>query len=203
VLTCGINFIIKFDVVMKPLKKLFQNMKKRRIKKLFFVPLVTMAITLTSGNISFAQASATAAVSATVIVPVSLAKNDDMNFGNAAVSASAGGVVILNSASSRSASGTGVTLPATTGTVTAANFTVSGAPSYTYAITLPSTASITGPSSSTMTVNSFTSTPSGTGTLSTGGTQTLTVGASLSVTAGQHTGTYTNASAVPITVNYN
>ena len=151
----------------------------------------------------YAQASATASVSATVIAPVALAKNVDMNFGNAAVSLSTGGTVILNTASSRTATGGGVTLPATTGTVSAANFTVSGAASYTYAITLPSSTVINGPASSTMTVSSFTSTPSATGILSSGGTQTLTVGASLSVAAGQVPGTYTNSTAVPVTVNYN
>jgi hypothetical protein len=54
-----------------------------------------------------------------------------------------------------------------------------------------------------MTVNTFTSSPSVTGALSTGGTQTLTVGATLNVAAGQAAGTYTNATGVPVTVNYN
>jgi len=39
--------------------------------------------------------------------------------------------------------------------------------------------------------------------LSSGGSQTLTVGATLNVAAGQVAGTYTNASGVPVTVNYN
>jgi len=54
-----------------------------------------------------------------------------------------------------------------------------------------------------MTVNAFTSSPSATGLLSSGGSQTLTVGATLNVAAGQMAGTYTNASGVPVTVNYN
>ena len=35
------------------------------------------------------------------------------------------------------------------------------------------------------------------------GTQTLNVGATLNVTAAQPAGSYTNATGVPVTVNYN
>ncbi len=178
-------------------------MKITGIKKVSFLSISCIAVMLAGTNVSRAQATATASVSANVIAPVSLAKTVDMNFGNAAVAVGAGGTVVLNPASSRSTTGAGVTLPATAGTVSAASFTVSGAPNYTYAITLPSSAVISGPASSSMTVASFTSSPSATGLLSVSGTQILTVGASLSVSAGQHSGTYTNATAVPVTVNYN
>ena len=127
-----------------------------------------------------------------------------MNFGNVAVSASLAGTVVLLPAGTRSTGGAGgVTLPSTTGIVAGADFTVSGQASYTYAITLPTSATLTDGGSHTMTVNTFTSTPATTGTLSTGGTQDLKVGATLIVTAGQMAGTYTNASGVPVTVNYN
>ena len=166
--------------------------------------LVVAAIALVSANHSFAQATATASASATIITPITIVKNVDMKFGNVAVSATLAGTVIMAPAGSRTTGGAGgVTLPATTGTVSAASFTVSGQSGYTYAITLPSTATITDPvSSSTMTVNGFTSSPATTGLL-TGGSQTLTVGATLNVGAAQTPGTYTNASGVPVTVNYN
>jgi len=154
-------------------------------------------------NSTFAQATATASASANIITPISIVKNIDMNFGNVAVSGSLAGTVILSPAGSRTTGGAGgVTLPSTIGTVAAANFTVSGQASYTYAITLPVSCVITD-GTHNMTVNSFTSTPSSTGTLSTGGTQTLTVGATLNVSAGQAANAYTNASGVPVTVNYN
>jgi hypothetical protein len=54
-----------------------------------------------------------------------------------------------------------------------------------------------------MTVDNFTSSPSATGTLSAGGTETLNVGATLNVAAAQASGLYTNATGVPVTVNYN
>ena len=166
--------------------------------------IATAAIIIAGSNASFAQATATAAASATIITPITITKTVDMNFGNVAVSATIAGTAVLAPAGTRTTGGAGgVTLPATVGTVTAATFTVAGQASYTYAITLPSTATITDASSHTMTVNGFTSSPSATGLLSSGGVQTLTVGATLNVAAGQMAGTYTNASGVPVTVNYN
>jgi hypothetical protein len=53
-----------------------------------------------------------------------------------------------------------------------------------------------------MSLGTFTSYPSGTGVL-TGGSQTLKVGATLTVTAAQAPNSYTNSTAVPVTVNYN
>ena len=92
-----------------------------------------------------AQASSTASSNATIVAPISMTKNVDMNFGTAAVSTGTGGKVILAPAGMRTTAGGGVTLPSTTGTVTAASFTVAGAPGYTYSISLPSSAVISGP----------------------------------------------------------
>ena len=165
--------------------------------------LATVAL-ISFSNSSFAQATATASASANIITPISIVKTVDMNFGNVAVSATTAGTAVLAPAGTRTTGGAGgVTLPATTGTVSAASFTVSGQGGYTYAITLPTSCVITDGASHNMTVNSFTSSPSATGTLSAGGTETLNVGATLNVTAGQASGLYTNATGVPVTVNYN
>ena len=167
--------------------------------------ILNLAFALTFGYQSrcIAQATATAAASANVIAPISMIKNVDMNFGNIAVSMSTGGTVSLVPSGTRSTGGAGgVTLPATSGTVAAASFTVSGNASYTYAISLTATVTITNGTQS-MTVNGFSSIPSSTGALSTGGTQTINVGAVLNVSAGQNSGSYTNSSGVPVTVNYN
>ena len=154
-------------------------------------------------NNASAQSSATASASATIVTPISITKNVDMDFGNAAVQTATGGTVVLDPAGSRTAT-SGVTLPAVTGTVTAADFTVNGQGNYTYAITLPTTLTISDAGNAhNMTVNTFTSTPAATGTLSSGGSQTLTVGATLNVGAGQASGTYTSASPFTVTVNYN
>lgn len=150
---------------------------------------------------AFAQETATATASATIITPISISKTADMNFGNVAVQSTNPGTVILTPAGARSTTG-GTTLPATTGTVAAASFTIAGEAGYTYVITLPSSALTISSGANTMTVTAFTSNPSATGTL-TAGTETLTVGATLNVAAGQAAGTYTSTVPFDVTVNYN
>jgi hypothetical protein len=150
---------------------------------------------------SYSQATATATATATIITPISITKTADMSFGNLAVQAGTGGTVVLAPAGTRTST-SGVSLPATSGTVTAAAFTVDGTGSFTYAITLPSTATLTRASGSeTMTASSFTSNPSGTGAL-TAGTQDIAIGATLTVAAAQVPGVYTSGN-FNVTVNYN
>ncbi len=164
--------------------------------------LVATAIVLAGfASASYAQSTATATATATIITPISITKNADMSFGNIAVQASTGGTVVLAPAGTRTRT-SGVTLPATTGTVTAASFTVNGTGTYTYAITLPSSATLTRASGSeTMVANAFTSNPSATGAL-TAGTQDIAVGATLNVAAAQVPGVYTST-GFDVTVNYN
>lgn len=148
-----------------------------------------------------AQVTESATATATIVAPIAITNTVDMNFGNVAVSGTAG-TVILAPASTRTISGE-VTLPVNEGTVAAASFTVTGATDYTYDITLPSVDYIiTEIGSATMIVNTFTSDPSGTGVL-TAGEQILNVGATLNVGASQATGVYTNATGFEVTVNYN
>ena len=64
--------------------------------------IATAAIAIAFSNSSFAQATATAAASATIITPITIVKNVDMNFGNVAVSASLAGTVVLLPAGTRS-----------------------------------------------------------------------------------------------------
>jgi uncharacterized protein DUF4402 len=174
------------------------------MKNIFKTLAIASVAVIGFSNSTFAQASATASANATIITPIAISKTTDMNFGNVAVSATSSGTVVLAPAGTRTSGGSGgVTLPSTTGTVSAAAFNVTGQANFTYAITLPSTCTISDGSSHTMTVNTFTSSPSSTGTLSSGGSQTLTVGATLNVSAAQAANTYTNSTGVPVTVNYN
>jgi hypothetical protein len=153
---------------------------------------------------SFAQASATANATATIITPIGISKTIDMNFGTVAVSATIAGTVILATDGSRTTGGAGgVTLPSfDDGSPTAAEFAVTGEGTYTYAITLPASITLDDGASHSMTVDTFTSNPSGTGAL-TAGAQTLLVGATLNVSAGQAAGTYSNTTDLTVTVNYN
>jgi hypothetical protein len=166
------------------------------------ITLIAAVVLVAVAATANAQVTGTATGSATIITPIGIANAGNMNFGNIAVSTTAG-TVVLSTAGSRAAFG-GVTLPATVGTVGTANFTVSGLGNSTYSIQLPSTYTITRQTGTeTMTVNAFTSNPSGAGTLAAGGTQTINVGATLNVAGSQVAGTYTNASGFNVTVNYN
>jgi len=163
--------------------------------------LLLFIILIGSGLGSFAQSSATATATATIVTPISITKNVDMNFGN--ISATNAGTVVLVPAGTRTNSG-GVTLPASAGTVSAAEFNVTGTAGFTFGISLPQTELIltNATGNQTMTVNTFTSTPSSTGTLTTGATS-LKVGATLNVKSGQAAGIYTNAAGFNVIVNYN
>ncbi|MGD0583882.1 MAG: DUF4402 domain-containing protein [Bacteroidales bacterium] len=164
----------------------------------FFAAITVM---LAFAATTFAQVSATATATATIITPITITKTTDMNFGNVAVNASLG-TVVLTPAGTRSATG-GVTLPAVTGAVSQGVFTVNGQANATYAITLPGAATTITSGANNMTVDTWTSAPTPTGTLSAGGSQTLNVGATLHVAASQAAGTYVSAVPFTVTVNYN
>ena len=169
----------------------------KQIAKFFTLAIVMISFSAAT----FAQVSATATASATIVSPIAISKTVDMNFGNVAASGALG-TVVLTPAGGRSATG-GVTLPVTAGTVTAASFTVTGTPGYTYAITLPVAALTITSGGPSMTVDTWTSNPTPTGIL-TGGTETLTVGATLNVGANQAAGVYgIPAETFTVTVNYN
>jgi hypothetical protein len=174
---------------------------KTRILKFFALAVVVFTVSASA----FGQAGATATSSATIVTPISITQQADMNFGNLAVSGSTAGTVSLPAAAAPVRSATaGVTLPATTGTVQAARFNVTGESGYTYAITLPAngTVTLTGPGPA-MACNDFVSSPTvAAGGVLTGGAELLYVGATLSVAAGQTAGLYTSA-AFTVTVNYN
>ena len=152
--------------------------------------------------ISSAQVKATATASSTIVTPIGITKTVDMNFGNVAINSTTAGTVVLAPAGTRTSTG-GVTLPATAGTVAAAEFNVTGANNYTFSITLPSTSHEIKSGSNTMSVTGFTSTPTPTGTLSATGSATVKVGATLNVSAGQAAGTYTSGTPFEVKVNYN
>jgi hypothetical protein len=171
----------------------------KNMKRILGLGIVLAAFS-TAAN---AQATATATATATIVTPISITKVTDMSFGNIAVQASAGGTVKLDTASVRTLTGTGLTLPNVTGTVAAASFTVAGTANYTYDITLPTTVTLThSGGTATMAASAFNSDPVTTGALSATGSQLLRVGATLTVAANQLAGVYTSGN-FNVTVNYN
>lgn len=157
------------------------------------------------GISSFGQVSASASSSASIVVPIAIAKSSggDLSFGNIASDA-VGGTVVLSPTTGLRTSST-VKLPSVTGTVSAASFDVTGFASSTFSITLPGSITLSRSGGGTMTVSSFVSDPlvaSG-GLLDASGNATVKVGGTLTVAANQTAGTYTNSSDLTVTVNYN
>ena len=153
------------------------------------------------GVMANAQVKATATVTGTIVTPIAITNAGDMNFGNVAVSA-AGGTVVLAPAGTRTWTG-GVTLPAVIGTVTAAKFLIEGTADYTYAITIPSTPTTVSFSGNDMIVDAFTCSTGTIGTLDPSGKQTISFGATWNINALQPAGEYVSATPFDVTVNYN
>ena len=173
------------------------------MKKIIFFAAIAM-IAFTTNSFAQDDASAFVATSANVITPITILGVNALSFGDIVGSAN-GGTVTISAAGARSSSVTDLLITGTTGTVSAASFTVTGEAAYTYGITLPAAPFVVSNSdatAATMSVGTFVSSPSAEGTL-TGGSETVTVGATLTVTADQATGAYTNANDLVVTVYYN
>ncbi len=166
----------------------------KKMTKFFGISIILLGFTAGA----FAQVHDFATATATIMTPITIAKTVDLNFGNLAVNATAG-TLVLATDNGRSVTGGVTVMPG--GTISAASFTVTGVPAATYSISLPASIVITD-GTNNMTVNAFITSPTPTGTL-TGGTSTLLVGATLNVLASQPAGIYTNPTDLIVTVNYN
>jgi hypothetical protein len=155
---------------------------------------------------TFAQSSATAEATATLVNPISIVATTNMDFGTIAAS-NANGNVLLTYGGVATANG-GVTL--VSGTPSAALFTVSGEGGSSFSINYPPTSILLKSGLNELVVNAFTYSNSGdaTGTLSgvsgETGTAAIAVGATLEVPANAPAGIYTNTDDdFTMTVNYN
>jgi len=151
-----------------------------------------------SVNAQTATSTATASASARIVTPLEITKNVDLAFGNIAAGPSAGTVTIATDGT-RLGNG-GVTLIAAGNVNSAAQFAITGYPSATFAITLPSTINISN-GSSQMAVDGFVSDLGNTSTLDLNGQAGMNVGATLNVNAAQEPGLYTGS--FDVTVAYN
>ncbi|MEW6046950.1 MAG: DUF4402 domain-containing protein [Bacillota bacterium] len=146
-------------------------------------------------------ATATATATASVWAALTITKSTDLSFGVVSVGTT-GGTVVVDTAGARTTTGDVV---AEGGTVSAASFSLTGEPSKTYTVTLPTSASITYTDAAgtvySMTVDTFTSSSaSGTYTLDASGNDTLYVGATLNVAGSQQKGDYSGT--FDVTVEY-
>ena len=163
--------------------------------------IITLAVAILGfTSATFAQSNATnatATASATLLTPLSISKNVDLNFGNIASSNEAG-TAVLTTASGISRTGGVAILDGVT--PTAAQFTVVGASSETYSMQAPSSIKL---KSGSVELNlSLVYDKNATGNVLTGGSSTILVGGTLSIPANTVAGTYSNTTDLKITVNY-
>ncbi len=191
-LSSSINIFNPHTNVSKHTQTFTKSLKMKKVKSLLMATAI-IAIA-TSAN---AQSTATASASATIVTPISIVKDADLNFGNIAVT-NVAGTVQMAADGTRYKTG-GITLPVSTGTVTPAQFSVSGDGNHAYNVTLPTSVTINNGAES-MIVDDFIH--NATGSL-TGGVESFKVGATLHVSGSQAAGQYQTATPFTVTVNYN
>lgn len=165
--------------------------------------IFTLAIAILGFSASsFAQIPtgtfAIANASATMLTPLKIEKNQDLNFGNIASSMEAG-TAVLTTAGGISRTG-GVAILKNI-TPTAAQFTVTGDQNQKYSMDAPASIELTsGSTKLTLVLDYGTNTASG--NVLTGGSSVIKVGGTLSVPANTVAGIYTNTKDLKITVAY-
>ena len=150
---------------------------------------------------SFAQSTATASVGASLVTPLSISKTADMSFATVAASATAG-TIILDYANATTISGGAHKV---SGSPTTASFTVLGEGTSVVNLTYPASVTLTSAESNTLVVDGIlcdAAASGGTFAL-VGGTKTLKVKGTLQLPANKVAGTYTNATDLTVTINYN
>lgn len=174
------------------------------MENLKFYPLLFILLGFTTVSLAQTSSTATANASATIITPLTIENNRELNFGNIMASSTSGRATV-DPNGTRTASGGISFLASMPGTVSSAQFTVNGFANSTYSITLPKNNSgvvLAKEGGEDMRVVQFKHSLGSTEpTLNSSGTQTFTVGARLRVNANQAAGLYTGE--FPVTVAYN
>ena len=168
----------------------------KQITKFFASAVVMIAFSAST----FAQVTASANASATIVTPITIAKTVDMDFGNVYIDPAIAGTVVLAPDGSRTAFN-GAGLPGAVGSPAAASFTITGTADAIFTIALPSSPTTITNGTDIMTVDNFTGSLSSPATI-TGGSVVLNVGATLNIAGGISTGLYTSAIPFDVTVNY-
>jgi len=173
------------------------------MKKITFILFALIAGTTFAQDTNTDKATANAG--AEIIQPITITKNNDLNFGRI-IGTALGGTVTVDDADLRASVATGILDPSTTGTanISTAKFTISAAEGYLYGITIPASVLLTGSGGADMkvTLNPFyegsaliaTTAPAGTAT-----SEILMVGGDLAVGTTQGQGAYTAEFDVSVT----
>jgi len=174
----------------------------------YFILVILLSVAIPFN--CYCQVTLYPTASATIVTPIGVTKNYNLDFGNLGVVTTSGNCILSpvgGTNPTRTISG-GVTLPAFQGTPRAAEFTVTGVPAQQFTITIPPSNLIITSGNFSMVVNSFTTdqaiiSPGTTwsGTFGANGT-TFHIGATVHVSANQPPGLYQNLAGFPVIVNY-
>lgn len=169
------------------------------MKKTIFL-ISAIALMASFSNKVMAQSNVDCDATATLITPISIAKDVDMDFGTLAASGTAGTVEMAATAGAALTPTGGMTV--ISGTPTAGKFTVTGSGTQVFTITLPtSDCTLTGSVAGTATVDTWTCSEPLTTAALVGGTLEFYVGGTLNVDANAVAGSYDGS--FNIIVDYN
>ena len=167
----------------------------RMVKLAWFISLSS---TLIIGSKPVLAATATATVTANIIIAMSLTTQSNIAFGDISTSSTAGSVVLSTTGDRTSVGGTtfNSSIPGSPG-----EFSAGGEPLAAFSVSMPATVQLTSSSNNSMTVDNFISEPSIAGQLDSSGNKSVLVGATLHVGTQQAFGSYTGL--MSLNVNYN
>jgi hypothetical protein len=172
------------------------------MKKIAKFLTISVAVLMFSINAS-AQLTASTSATAVIYSALRISNTQDLDFGVIIPSATLAGSVTITPAGV-------VTLSNVTAHPSSAPnqalFSVIGEPNENYDISITAAPVTLTSGANTMSISTITSNPAAgvnAGLLSGAGTQTISVGGVLDVAANQVAGTYTNAAAITVTINYN
>ncbi len=169
------------------------------MKKLVFLFVCLFVVVVATENVN-AQPTKSVEVTATanIITPINITKSAELSFGNIIASTTAG-EVIVDYNNTRTQTG-GATFPSIDGSISAAQFEVTGFANALYSITLPedNVVKLTG-NGVDMNITDFEHNADE--KLGNNGKETFKIKAKLQVNAGQEAGEYSNT--FDVTVNYN
>lgn len=170
------------------------------MKNKFFTMAIFAMGLATAANAQNSATENTTTASAQIVVPITISKSSNLNFGSI-VRNTAGGTVVL--APSGSVTPTGVTMFTGTSAIatSAAAYTVSGETGKAYIITLPADNAVVLSDGAGHSMNLTAFTHNATGTFG-ASPETFQVGATLNVGANQAAGNYVST-AFDVTVAYN
>lgn len=165
------------------------------------ITLLTILLQVGFSTIMGAQGTSNATVSATIVTPIQIVKNSDIDFGNFATNGGTGTVVLGADNTGARTSSSNISMPNATGVVKAAGFTVTGEGNAAYSITLPSSGVLIYNGAEKMVVDGFTCSAS---KVLSGGKEIIYLGATVHIGAAQALGTYSSlGSGIEVSVNYN